>query len=61
MDGHEQKLECTTRLENYEDVRKVKTHMCQVGMVSSIAGIGCELGPVLKPTRFLTNSERVAL
>ena len=38
-------LECINKLENYEDVRKVKTHMCQFGMVSRIGGIGSELGP----------------
>ena len=40
------KLECITKLENYEDVRKVKTHMCQFGMVSRIGGVGSETGPV---------------
>ena len=43
------KLECITKLENYEDVRKVKTHMCQLGTVSRIAGIGFELGPSSSP------------
>ena len=39
------KLKCVTKLENYEDVRKVKTHMRQFGMVPRIAGIGSEVGP----------------
>ena len=43
------KLECTTKLENYEDVRNVKTHMCQFGMASRIGGGGSELGPALEP------------
>ena len=55
------KFECNTKLEDCEDVRKVKTHMCQFGMVSRIGGVGTETGPVLKPTGFLTNSECIAI
>ena len=56
-----EKLECITKLESYEDVRKVKTHMCQFGMVSKTGCVGSEPGPVLKPTGLSTNSECVAL
>ena len=43
-----------------DDVRRVQTHMCQFGMMSRIGGVGSELGPVLKPTGFMTNSVHIA-
>ena len=52
-----------TEIENllaHEDVQRVQTHMCQFGMTSRIGGVGSELGPVLKPTGFLTNSPCIA-
>ena len=55
------KLECIGRIEAYPDVRKVQTHMCQFGMLSRTGGVGSELGPVLKPTGFLTNCAGIAL
>ena len=39
-----------------EDVTRTLTHVCQFGMKSNIGGKGSELGPVLKPTGFMTNS-----
>jgi hypothetical protein len=48
------------KLLKYDDVQRVQTHMCQFGMVSRIGGVGSELGPVLKPTGFLTNSSCIA-
>ena len=53
-------LDCVARLEAYSDVRKVQTHMCQFGMVSRTGGVGSALGPVLKPTGFLTNCPAIA-
>ena len=53
-------LECIAKLEALDDVRKVQTHMCQFGMKSRTEGQGSELGPVLKPTGFLTNSVHIA-
>ena len=53
-------LECIAKLEALDDVRKVLTHMCQFGMKSRTEGQGSELGPVLKPTGFLTNSAHIA-
>ena len=44
------------KIEKMPGTFKVQTHMCQFGMVSRIGGVGSELGPVLKPTGFLTNS-----
>ena len=41
-----------SKLENCDDVFKVRTDMCQFGMVSRTAGVGSRLGPVLKPTGF---------
>ena len=43
-----------------EDVTRVSTHMCQFGMTSRIGGKGSDLGSVMKPTDFMTNSPRVA-
>ena len=34
--------------------------MCQFGMTSRVGGAGSELGPVLKPTGFMTNSPCIA-
>ena len=48
------------KLLNYDDVQRVQTHMCQFGMLSRVGGIGSELGPVLKPTGFLTNCPGIA-
>ena len=53
-------LDVMTRHEGYPDVRKVQTHMCQLGMVSRTGSVGAALGPVLKPTGFLTNCPAVA-
>ena len=39
---------------------KVRTDMCQFGMVSRTAGVGSRLGPVLKPAGFMTNSKHIA-
>ena len=41
---------------SHEDVELVKADMCQFGMESRTAGVGSPLGPVLKPTGFMTNS-----
>ena len=43
-----------------DDVTRTLTHMCQFGMTSNIGGKGSELGPVLKPTGFMTNSPCIA-
>jgi hypothetical protein len=43
-----------------DDARRVHTYMCQFGMMSRIGGVGSELGPVLKPTGFMTNSVHIA-
>jgi hypothetical protein len=48
------------KLEGNNGVLKVRTDMCQFGMVSRTAGIGSALGPVLKPKEFLTNCKQVA-
>ena len=53
-------LERITKLEALDDVGKVLTHMCHFGMKSQTEGQGSELGPVLKPTGFLTNSVHIA-
>ena len=53
-------LDCISKLEGYDDVRKVLTHMCQFGMTSRTEGQVSALGPVLKPTGFLTNSTHIA-
>ena len=64
---HEHPLQATswsltsiTKLENYNDVIKVHTDMCQFGMESRTGGVGSKMGPVKKPTGFLTNSPHVA-
>ena len=44
----------------YEDVERVQTHVCQFVMTSRIGGVGSELGLVLKPTGFMTNSPCIA-
>ena len=44
----------------HEDVPRVQTLMCQFGTTSRIGGIGSELGPVLKPTGFMTSSPCIA-
>ena len=49
-----------TNLLKHDDVLRVQTHMCQFGMTSRIGGVGSELGPVLKPTGFMTNSPYIA-
>ena len=48
------------KLLSYDDVQRVQTHMCQFGMVSRIGDVGSELGPVLKPTGFLTSFPGIA-
>jgi hypothetical protein len=53
-------LDCISKLEGYDDVKKVLTHMCQFGMTSRTEGQGSVLGPVLKPTGFLANSTHIA-
>ena len=53
-------LDCIEKLMAQGDVRRVQTHMCQFGMMSRIGGVGSELGPVLKPTGFMTNSVHIA-
>ena len=53
-------LDCIRRIEGYDDVRKVMTHMCQFGMRSRIPGVGSELGLVKKPTGFMTNCVPIA-
>lgn len=53
-------LDCFTELLNQEDVRRVQTHMCQFGMVARTGGVGSEVGPLLKPTGFKTNSVQIA-
>ena len=49
-----------TKLEAETDVQRVRTDMCQFGMTSRVGGVGTALGPVLKPTGFLTNSPHIA-
>ena len=53
-------LDVIERLVAHDDVQRVQTHMCQFGMTSRIGGVGSELGPVLKPTGFMTNSPCIA-
>jgi hypothetical protein len=53
-------LSCIEKLMAREDVTRTLTHMCQFGMTSNIGGNGSELGPVLKPTGFMTNSPFIA-
>ena len=53
-------LEAMVELEAQEDVMKVKTDMCQFGMTSRVGSVGSALGPVLKPTGFVTNSRHIA-
>ena len=48
------------RLANEEGVQRVRTDMCQFGMMSRTSGVGTVLGHVLKPTGFLTNSKHIA-
>ena len=48
------------RLAGEEGVQRVRTDMCQFGMMSRTAGVGSVLGHVLKPTGFLTNSRHIA-
>ena len=48
------------KLEGNNGVLKVRTDRCQFGMVSRTAGIGSALGPVLKPTGFLTICKHIA-
>ena len=45
-----------TKLIDQSDVERVRTDMCQFGMMSRTAGIGSPLGQVLKPMGFLTNA-----
>ena len=47
------------KLESMNGVIKVRTVMCQFGTSSRRGGVGSEIGPVLKPIRFLTNSDRI--
>ena len=42
------------------DVECVRADQCQYGLQSSWGRVGSELGPVLKPTRFMTNSSKIA-
>jgi hypothetical protein len=49
-----------TKLEAENDVQRVRTDMCQFGMMSRVGGVGSGLGPVLKPTGFLTNSPYIS-
>ena len=49
-------LDCIDKLVGCDDVRLVRTDMCQFGMVTRVGGVGSEMGAVLKPTGFLTNS-----
>ena len=49
-------MKCIDDLLNHDDVMKVRTDMCQFGMVTRTGGIGSEMGAVLKPTAFMTNS-----
>ena len=53
-------LDCMIKLEGCDDVRIIRTDMCQFGMTSRIGGLGSAEGPVLKPTSFLTNSRHAA-
>ena len=53
------KMECVSSMEMQPDVMKVRTDMCQFGMVSHVESGSQELGPVLKPTGFLTNCEYI--
>ena len=53
-------LDCVEKLMAQDDVRRVQTHMCKFGILSRIGGVGSELGPVLKPTGFMTNSVHIA-
>ena len=53
-------MDAMTRLEGHPDVKKVQTYMCQFGMVSRTGSVGLDLGPVLKPTGFLTNCPGIA-
>ena len=53
-------LDATGKLSAHEELQKVQTHMCQFGMLGRIGGVGSELGPLLKPTGFLTNSPCIA-
>ena len=46
--------------QGYDDVQRVRTDLCQVGMMSRTGGVGSALGQVLKPTGFLTNSKHIA-
>ena len=48
------------KLEGNNGVLKVRTDMCQFGMLSRTAGIGSDLGQVLKPTGCLTNCKHIA-
>ena len=52
--------ECMERLMGHDDVQRVQTDMCQFDMVARIGCIGSELGAVLKPTGFLTDSPCIA-
>ena len=47
-------------IQSYDDVQRVRTDMRQFGMASRQGGVGSALGPVLKPTGFLTNSKYIA-
>ena len=49
-----------TKLMEQENVQRVRTDMCQFGMMSRTGGVGSPLGHVLKPTGFLTNSKHIA-
>ena len=53
-------MDVIERLLSHDDVQRVQTHMCQFGMTSRTGGVGSELGPVLKPTGFLTNCLGIA-
>jgi hypothetical protein len=53
-------MDVIDRLLSHDDVQRVQTHMCQFGMTSRIGGVGSELGPVRKPTGFMTNCPGIA-
>ena len=42
------------------DVQRVRTDMCQFGMVNHVGPVGGAVGPVLKPTGFMTNCRHIA-
>ena len=53
-------LDCIEKLMAREDVTRMLTHKCQFGITSNVGGKVSALGPVLKPTGFITNRPCVA-